>query len=67
MIGVFVVRGSRHGTFPDIHAPQTSGTTTPPPAPTAPADLTGVSIPGVDGTTTTGPGSLDRTAHLAGV
>jgi len=66
-IGVFVVRGSHTGTFPDIHVPQNVGTTTPTTPPTAPVDLTGVSIPGVDGTTTTAPVRSIGTAHLAGV
>ncbi|HEX2382605.1 MAG TPA: carboxypeptidase-like regulatory domain-containing protein [Acidimicrobiales bacterium] len=66
-IGVFVVRGSDTGTFPDIHAPQTGGTTTVPPPPTAPVDLTGISIPGVAGTTTTAPVRSLGTAHLAGL
>jgi hypothetical protein len=66
VIGVFVVRGSDTGTFPDIRAPQTVGTTTLPPPPTAPVDLTGISIPGVEGTTTTAPVRSAGTAHLAG-
>jgi len=65
-IGVFVVRGSHTGTFPDIRAPQSAATTTPPPS-TAPVDLTGVSIPGVDGTTTTAAVRSIGSAHLAGV
>ena len=66
VLGLFVVRGSDSGAFPDIHAPPTVVTTPEPPS-TAPVDLTGVSIPGVDGTTTTAPVRSAGTAHLAGV
>jgi hypothetical protein len=67
VVGVFVVRGSDTGTFPDVHAPATVVTTTPPPPSTAAVDLTGVSIPGVEGTTTTAPVRSLGTAHLAGL
>lgn len=66
-VGVFVVRGSDSGTFPDVHAPATVVTTPPRPPSTAPVDLTGVSIPGVIGTTTTAPVRSIGTAHLAGL
>jgi hypothetical protein len=66
VLGVIIVRGSDSGTFPDVHAPQPVATTTAPPS-TAPADLTGVSIPGVEGTTTTAPVRVLGTAHLTGV
>jgi hypothetical protein len=66
VLGVFVVRGSDSGNFPKVHAPANATTTVPPP-PTAPVDLTGVSIPGVVGTTTTVPVRATGTAHLAGL
>ena len=51
---------------PTSHAPATvpTSTTSPPPS-TAPVDLTGISIPGVDGTTTTAPVRSLGTAHLS--
>jgi hypothetical protein len=67
VLGVIVARGSDSGTFPDVHAPAAVATTTPPPPSTAPVDLTGISIPGVEGTTTTAPVRSLGTAHLAGI
>jgi hypothetical protein len=67
VVGVFVIRGSDSGNFPNIHAPTNVSTTQPPPPSTEPADLTSISIPGVAGTTTTAPVRATGTAHLAGL
>src|SRR6476659_8373528 len=66
VLSVFVVRGRNTGTFPNLHAPADTTASAPPPT-TAPVDLTGVSIPGVDGTTTTEPVRATGTARLSGV
>jgi hypothetical protein len=62
---VFVVRGCDTATVPNVHPPP--GVTLPPqPATSAPADLTGVQLAAVDGTTTV-PGVPDSgTSHLSG-
>jgi hypothetical protein len=62
---VFVVRGSATATVPLIHPPP--GVTLPPKAATtAPADLTGVPLAGVEGSTTLVPSRASGTAHLSG-
>jgi hypothetical protein len=66
VVGVYIIRGSDTGSFPHIRAPKNVSTTIPPPV-TAPVDLTGVSLPGVDGTTTTVPVRNIGTAHIAGL
>ena len=49
VLSVFVVRGCDTASVPNVHPPP--GVTLPPePATSAPADLTGVQLAGVDGT-----------------
>jgi hypothetical protein len=67
VVSVFVIRGSRTGSFPNVETSAGQGATssTPPPS-TAPSDLTAVSLGGVGGTTTTTPIRSTGTAHLSG-
>jgi hypothetical protein len=66
VVGVLVFRGADTGKFPHVRAPA-NASTTPLPPPTAPVDLTAISLPGVDGTTTTAPVRATGGAHLSGV
>jgi hypothetical protein len=66
VVGVLVVRGSRTGKFPEIKRSAAQGATSSTPPPTAPSDLTAVSLVGVGGTTTTTPIRSIGTAHLSG-
>jgi hypothetical protein len=62
---VFVVRGCSTADVPLLHPPE--GVTLPAAAATsAPADLTGVQLAGVDGTTTVLPIAATGTSHLSG-
>ena len=62
---VFVVRGCSTATVPLLHPPE--GVTLPAAAATsAPADLTGVQLAAVNGTTTLQPARATGTAHLSG-
>jgi hypothetical protein len=65
VLAFFMVRGARTGDFPHVKAPKATSATAPP-STTAPVDLTGVSIAGVDGTTTTTLVRATGTAHLSG-
>jgi hypothetical protein len=65
VLSVFVFRGCSTASVPLLHPPP--GVTLPAAAATsAPADLTGVQLAGVDGTTTLVPASATGTSHLSG-
>ena len=65
VLSFFVIKGCSTANVPLLHPPP--GVTLPAAAPTsAPADLTGVQLAGVDGTTTLVPPSASGNAHLSG-
>ena len=65
VLSFFVVRGCSTASVPILHPPP--GVTLPSAAATsAPADLTGIQLAGVNGTTTVAPIAATGTAHLSG-